>query len=315
MKNTDELFEVIYDRYMPLLRLVAIRKSIPYDEINDIVQDAFISFYTHYPVTWPDYRIRSTLMRITHNLCADYFRDQNLHPVTYFDFSDFDNIEMSGKLLTEHDPLETIMEHQKYKDILTILKSMKTEWRIVLLLYTIQERPMNEISKMLGISEAACRKRLRLGKQYLYKENEKKHGGMTLVEVIAVMATVSVLSATVTPSVFGFIDKVTVQQYVMEANSVRISAQMFVTEEYAAGTLDDIKTMSKLVEGRLDSEKHTLTPYLMITCSPGARLTGATIQADEGELVEIVYQVDDYTITVNENGTSVEETTDTGKSA
>lgn len=127
------------------------------------------------------------------------------------------------------------------------------------------------------------------------------------MEMITVLLILAVMAAVITPSLLGFIDKVKVQQYVTEANSVRVSAQMLVTEEYAAGTLDDIKTMAKLVEGNLDSETHALSPYLRITCSPGARLIGATIQTDKGEIAEIVYQVDAYTITVNENGTEVKE--------
>lgn len=128
-----------------------------------------------------------------------------------------------------------------------------------------------------------------------------------MVEMITVLLILAVMAAVITPSLLGFIDKVKVQQYVTEANSVRVSAQMLVTEEYAAGTLDDIKTMAKLVEGDLDSETHALFPYLMVTCSPGAKLIGATIQTDKGEIAEIVYQVDAYTITVNENGTEVKE--------
>lgn len=128
-----------------------------------------------------------------------------------------------------------------------------------------------------------------------------------MVEMITVLLILAVMAAVITPSLLGFIDKVKVQQYVTEANSVRVSAQMLVTEEYAAGTLDDMKTMAKLVEGDLDSETHALSPYLRITCSSGAKLTGATIQMDKGELVEIVYQVNAYTITVNENGTEVKE--------
>lgn len=139
------------------------------------------------------------------------------------------------------------------------------------------------------------------------RKHRDNRDGVTLVEMITVLLILAVMAAVITPSLLGFIDKVKVQQYVTEANSVRVSAQMLVTEEYAAGTLDDMKTMAKLVEGDLDSETHALSPYLRITCSPGAKLTGATIQMDKGELVEIVYQVNAYTITVNENGTEVKE--------
>lgn len=131
-------------------------------------------------------------------------------------------------------------------------------------------------------------------------------GGVTLVEVIAVMVILAVLTAATAPSLLGFIDKVKERRYVIEAYSVKSSAQMFVTEHYAAGTLDDHKVMMKMIEGKLTSKKHALYPYLRITCSPGAQLKGATVKLDTGVLLEIVYQVDCYRITLNEDGEKIE---------
>lgn len=130
--------------------------------------------------------------------------------------------------------------------------------------------------------------------------------GVTLVEVITVMVILAVLAAAVVPSLLGFLDKVKERQYVIEAYSVKSSAQMFVTEHYALGTLDDHRVMMELIEGTLTSEKHALYPYLKIKCSPGARLKGATVKLDTGELLEIVYLVDRYQITLNEDGEKVE---------
>lgn len=137
--------------------------------------------------------------------------------------------------------------------------------------------------------------------------------GVTLVELITVLVILTVLTAVMVPSLLGVVDKVKVRQYIVEANSVRSSAQMLVTEEYAAGTLDDMKIMSMLVGGELNSETHALYPYLKVTCSPGARLAGATIESEKGKVVELIYQVGDYTITVNESGTGAEKTALAGK--
>ena len=131
-------------------------------------------------------------------------------------------------------------------------------------------------------------------------------GGVTLVEVITVMVILAMLAAAIVPSLFGFIDKVKERRYVIEAYSVKSSAQMFVTEHYAAGNLDSHRVMMELIEGKLTSEKHVLYPYLKIKCSPGAQLKGATVKLDTGELLEIVYQVDRYKITLNEDGEKVE---------
>lgn len=133
-------------------------------------------------------------------------------------------------------------------------------------------------------------------------------GGVTLVEVITVMTILAVLAAVIMPSLLGFIEKAKVQQYIAEAYSVRGSAQMLVTEKYAIGTLDDMKIMLELIDGDLTSEESALYPYLKTTCSPGARLTGVTVETATGQVLEIVYEVAGYKITLNENGSKVEET-------
>lgn len=305
MNSIDEIYKTIYTRNMPYLRLIAKRKSIPYCEIDDIIQDAFLSFYTHYPTTWPEYKIRSTLVRITHNLCADYFRNQGSELHISLDSA----ISIAEEFLCstiDENPIDIALRHQALEEILDIFKTMKKEWRIVLFLYAIQGRSMAEISDILGISESACRMRLTRARRYLKKQYTSKNG-VTLVEVIAVMVILAVLAAAIVPSLFGFIDKVKKRRYIIEAYSVKSSAQMFVMEHYAEGDLDSHRVMMELIEGKLTSEKHVLYPYLKIKCSPGARLKGATAKLDTGELLEIVYQVDRYKITLNEDGEYVEE--------
>lgn len=247
MYNIDEIYRTIYNRYTPILRLIARKKSIPHCDIDDIIQDAFLSFYTHYPITWPEYRIRSALVRITYNLCEDYFRHQNSNPQIYLESA----ILFGEELLcsrSEEDPLSLMLKYQAMKDILEIFKTMKKEWGIVLYLYAIQDRSITEISQMLGISESACRMRLTRGRQYLHKQSAKNSDGMTLVEVITVMTILTVITAATIPSLRGFISKTRERQYIIEAYSVKSSAQMFVTEHYADGTLDDHKVMLKMLE-------------------------------------------------------------------
>lgn len=139
------------------------------------------------------------------------------------------------------------------------------------------------------------------------KRDRGNSDGMSLIEVITVMLILMALTAMITPSLMGFVDKAREQQYVAEAQSVRNAIQMFITEQYAAGTLDDHKTMTTLLNGQLTSNNHVLYPYLKTECSPGAKLTGATVNTDSGALLEIVYQVDACRITLNEDGVKVEE--------
>ncbi len=54
---------------------------------------------------------------------------------------------------------------------------MRDELKYVYVLYELMGRPMDEISRMLGISEGACRMRNSRGKRYLaeyMREHEKE---------------------------------------------------------------------------------------------------------------------------------------------
>ena len=50
MNSKEEQFLAIYETYMPLLRIIARKKMIPPDEIDDLIQESFAAYYSHYPM-------------------------------------------------------------------------------------------------------------------------------------------------------------------------------------------------------------------------------------------------------------------------
>lgn len=167
MDSQEERFRSIYNYYMPLLRWMAGQRGIPHDEIDDLVQETFTEFYDHYPLTWPEPKIRSSLVKTMRNLCTDYWRRSHTRLMVYVD-----PMQMQGQSLTldkvvERDTLSIVMERQEYRELLDALRNMKEEWALVLVLYVIQGRPMKEGASMLGISIEACRTRLMRGRKHL----------------------------------------------------------------------------------------------------------------------------------------------------
>lgn len=63
---------------------------------------------------------------------------------------------------------------------------------------------------------------------------KKPNGGFTLVELVVVMAILTVLSAILVPSLLGWIDEAKGKQFVLSARSVYMSAQAIESEKYAA---------------------------------------------------------------------------------
>lgn len=172
MESQEDLFRSIYNHYMPLLRWIAGRRGIPYDEIDDLVQETFTEYYDHYPLTWPEYKIRSTLTKTMRNLCIDYRRRCHTRRMVYMDPMEMQRQGMTSDRITCRDTLNIVVEHQEYRDVMNVLQNMREDWAIVFVLYIIQGRPMKEVAEILGISDAACRTRLMRGRKYLREKLE-----------------------------------------------------------------------------------------------------------------------------------------------
>lgn len=167
MDSGDELFDSIYARYKPMLRVLAKRYGVPYDETEDIAQETFFSYYKHYPLTWEDYKMKAMLCRILKNRCVDYLRKQDSHPSVCWDPV---KMQTEGELLnslTSKDTLSILLENEKYREVMEALNSLKEEWAQVIFLYVIEGRPIEEVSRMLGTTDAACRTRLTRARKYL----------------------------------------------------------------------------------------------------------------------------------------------------
>lgn len=175
MTSVNERFRSIYNSYMPLLRTVAKRRGIPYDEIDDIVQETFASFYSRYAdelLEMTDERARRTLLTIIRNRSIDYFRRKSTHPIDYFDPVLIQECRFSPGDPEQDETLRILLEAKEYRDVMSKLKQMKHDWAEIFLLLAIEERPVGEVSKQLGISKDACRARLARARKYLRKELE-----------------------------------------------------------------------------------------------------------------------------------------------
>lgn len=163
----EERFRSIYNKYTPLLRVIARKKGIPESEIEDFVQETFAAYYSHYSLDWEDRQVRAALVKILKNLCVDYYRKLDSRPLLYCDPMTMEVGTISSGVCFTRDNLSIILERQECNDVAEILRNMKEDWAQVIYLYIIEERPMEEVSQILGISRDACRARLSRGRKYL----------------------------------------------------------------------------------------------------------------------------------------------------
>lgn len=166
MGSGEDWFRSVYDRYMPWLRMIAWNRGIPHDEIEDAVQETFFRYNRKYPNPKPDEETRVLLAAIMRNFCNDYYRETKRHPLEYLDVNQLEQDRVFDVRLGE-DVLHLIIVRQDYENVLQALRSMREDWLIVFVLYIIQGRTIEEVSKLLGISADACRMRLARGRKYL----------------------------------------------------------------------------------------------------------------------------------------------------
>ncbi len=167
MYTEDELFRSIYKAHMPMLHMIAQKRGIPVDDIEDLIQDTFAAYYSHYPLTWNEYKIKAMLARIMKNRCVDYLRRRECRPIVYYDPTMAGSEVLLTEDLIDRDSLSVLMERQEFRAVMEALSSMRGDWREVLWMHVIEGRPMAEIGEILGISEAACRTRLCRGRKCL----------------------------------------------------------------------------------------------------------------------------------------------------
>ncbi len=173
MENREEMFRSIYMGYLPLVRTIVKKFLIPDDDIEDVTQEVFVSFYRTYELDKPDDENRKLLARISNNCCLDYKRRQKTHP----EFS-CDPMVIQSELLADSflssDSLTILLKKQEYERIASVLRTLKREWADVFRLHVIEGRPMNEVAEILGVAETACRMRLLRGRKHLRKVFQKQ---------------------------------------------------------------------------------------------------------------------------------------------
>lgn len=133
---------------------------------------------------------------------------------------------------------------------------------------------------------------------------KKWHGGFTLVEVLVVMAILAILAAITVPSFSGYIDKAKEETYLSEARNISTAVQIYVAEQYSAGTLSRANLKKDLMEFTLGNPENVLTDILRGSYTDGAQVSGVAV-TDSGEFNGITYDVNGYHIIIEQGEKAV----------
>ena len=119
-------------------------------DADDVTQNVLLRLYrTDYPFESDDH-VRSWLMKVTVNECRKVWRRP---------FRSHENIDDYAETLAFEDP--------SYRDLFEAIMQLDRDKRTVIVLYYIEGYSIKEAADMLGISEAACKKRLERARKKL----------------------------------------------------------------------------------------------------------------------------------------------------
>lgn len=174
METSEQLFRSIYERYLPALRICASNYGVAKDDIDDVVQETFIAYYRKYPLTWNDSQIKSMLGTICRNLSIDYMRKNTRRPLVLYDPQEMGQTDGVLERLVAPDSLTMLVEEERQQVVWDGIKAMREDWAQVIILHFVYDYPIQDVSRILNTTDAACRTRITRARKALI-QYIKKH--------------------------------------------------------------------------------------------------------------------------------------------
>lgn len=160
-------FEEMYLTYRDTLRRLAYAHDIPADDIDDIVQDTFVSYARFdYSLEQPEEGKKILLGRILKCRCMDFHRQKKKRRCEDLDGEIFAAEEY--RIQSQQPELvELYAGKERCKAILDEVEQMPENWQKVAELKLIEGRPTSEVCSELSISEKACYSRVSRIRKYI----------------------------------------------------------------------------------------------------------------------------------------------------
>lgn len=141
-------FEVLVRRYAPLMRAYAARILRSNDEVDDVVQEAFIIAWQQLPSLEDGHLVKSWLMRIVSHKSVDRIRSRRSHT----------NIEDLDPILPESStPPQVAEAHSRIDALSEALSALPEQQRQCWLLKEVAEYSYDEIADALDLPPSTVR--------------------------------------------------------------------------------------------------------------------------------------------------------------
>ncbi len=166
--GNPDMFGPLLERYEEKLLRYGRKFLRSPEDIQDIVQDIFVSAYQNMQSFDATQRFSPWIYRIAHNAFVNELRRKSRNPLVYVDFDTF----LAHPAYDDPAPRER--EQQEIKAMLEkSLDKLDYKYREVLILYYLEDMPYKDIAEVLQVPQGTVGVRLRRAKEALKKEFEK----------------------------------------------------------------------------------------------------------------------------------------------
>lgn len=161
MKNTSAWptgdIETIIEKYGDMLYRLSVILLKNDSDAEDVVQETIIKYYQKAPTFEDSEHEKAWLIRVATNKCRDLLRFRLRHP------------------LIDDESLEKIVCHSSESGILEALTTLPEKYRLVLMLYYVEEYRVEDIAKMINRTPSAVKMRLQKGRKLLEEIYRKEY--------------------------------------------------------------------------------------------------------------------------------------------
>ncbi len=167
-RGDKEQFGILMYRYDKKLARYGRKFLSNADNIEDIVQDIFVSTYQNINNFDPSLKFSSWIYRIAHNAFVNGLRKQQKQPLLSFDF------DLLVSHLVYEDPIPKEKEYELMKKMINEgLEKLKPKYKEVIILHFIEDFSYKEISDILEIPMGTVSIRVKRAKEMLKNIYEK----------------------------------------------------------------------------------------------------------------------------------------------
>lgn len=154
----------VYNLYKDVLFNASVRILKSQHDAQDIVHDAFIKGFQNIYKLDDEVNLGAWLKRIAINCSLDFLRSKK--KISWLD---------DGHVIVKEEPEEEISSgYPSMEQIKKVIDGLKDKYRIIIVLYLIENYTHKEIAEVLSINESTVRNQYRRGKIQLREQLQNK---------------------------------------------------------------------------------------------------------------------------------------------